>query len=174
MTMGYPRASPLRRWSDRLVGWGACAYGDPGEWSRRIGPEADAARVRAVRYGRSARWLLIAYVLGLVAVFGVQGFPSTGEALLPNVMLFASLLVVLGAEAALTIAEQSSRRTVVRIVNRAFGADPRRRPLVVGDSLTQLDDFDRWTAVHRQRWYDGTLPPIARRPARAAEPGRGL
>ncbi|MGN8049725.1 hypothetical protein ACTJKO_08525 [Curtobacterium sp. 22159] len=96
----------------------------------------------------------------LLVVFGVQGFPTTGEAMLPNVLLFTSMLVVLAGEVVLTLAEQRSRRSVARIVNAAFGARERRRYVIVGDALSQLDDFDHWTAVHRQHWYDGTLPPL--------------
>lgn len=160
MVKGYPRSTPVRRVSDRLVGWGECSYGDPDAWSRRIGPEADAYRVRAVRCGRSARWLLIIYVSALVAVFGVQGFPSTGEAMLPNVLLCTSVLAVLSGEVALTLAEQSSRRSVARVVNAAFGAHGRRQHVIVGDALSQVEDFDHWTAVHRRPWYDGTLLPL--------------
>lgn len=142
-----------------LVNFGDYENSDDAQWERRIGPEANASRKLAVRCGRSARWFLLAYVGCLLLWAALNGFRTTGERFLPNVVLLASALAVTAVEVVLTAREQIASRRLRRQVNAVLnGADgPRSKDVIAGDQLMQMQLFDQWTARFRLRWYDGTL-----------------
>ncbi|WIB68907.1 hypothetical protein DEI93_07725 [Curtobacterium sp. MCBD17_035] len=120
-----------------------------------------------MRAQRSARGVLIVYVAGLIIVFGSQGFRSTGERTLPNVLLFGSMILVLACETELTIRQQRSmsqaRKQASAVLTRGTGET--RNVLPSDDYLLQLSRFDQWTARYKLRWFDGTVPS-----SRSAQP----
>lgn len=136
---------------------------DAGGWARRIGPEAVQTRTVAVRAGRLAGGLLIAYVAGLLIVFGLQGFRSTGERMLPNVLLFGSMVVVIACEVVLTIRQQRAMKRLRTQVSAVLSrGTTETRDVITADQLLRIDRFDQWTAHYRLRWFDGTVPAARR------------
>ncbi|MGN8049121.1 hypothetical protein ACTJKO_05485 [Curtobacterium sp. 22159] len=114
-----------------------------------------------MRSKNAARVLLAAYVAALLVVFGAQGFRSTGERMLPNVLLFGSMVLVMICEAVLIVRQQRSttrlRRQVSAVLSRGTSE---HRDVITDDQLLDMTRFDQWTARYGLRWFDGTVPSL--------------
>lgn len=129
-----------------------------GAWTRRVGPEATRTRSIVIRTRNTAGGLLAAYVASLLAVFGAQGFQSTGERWWPNVLLFGSMLLVICGEVVLTIRQQRAMRRLRHQVSAVLtrGTDE-ARSVIRDDALLDIQRFDEWTRRYRLSWFDGTV-----------------
>lgn len=105
------------------------------------------------------RAVLIADVAGLLVVFGAQGLRSTGERMLPRVLLFSSMIVVIAVEAVLIVRQQSAMKRLRKQVSAVLARQSTEtRDVITENDLLPMWRFVAWTARCRLRWYDGTTP----------------